>query len=84
MLGLVSLFEGRHDTSIQERVASLLPLEVAKETVRRSFESFMRDHGGRYTEDAFLARFRTRKEDIWPFSSLGCALDATAHGAGRA
>lgn len=53
-LTMASLFEGRHDTMVHERVASLLPMGVMKDSMQGIYEDFQRLHNGVYSDKAFM------------------------------
>ncbi|ETW10527.1 hypothetical protein, variant 1 [Aphanomyces invadans] len=52
-LALVALVEGRTDTIIHDRMATLLSMRLLKETLVAVYTSFAKRHEGRYTEAAF-------------------------------
>ena len=53
-LTMASLFEGRHDSMIHERVASLLPMGVMKDSMQCIYEDFVRLHDNVYCDEAFM------------------------------
>ncbi|ETV83093.1 hypothetical protein, variant 2 [Aphanomyces astaci] len=52
-LALVALVEGRTDTTIHDRMGSLLSMRLLKETLVAVYASFAKWHEGHYTEAAF-------------------------------